>query len=147
MIFFLISCRSSLEVRLRTNAGNTATMSESRSYQVLCQSPNDVIPFDYFYSHRNAQRQRGDNLRSKLNPLSTSYRNTTNKNIPTKLIEVKYRLQGTRVSSVAIATRYGLDGPGIESWCVWGGDSPHPSRPTLGPTQLPVQLAPALSRG
>jgi hypothetical protein len=26
-------------------------------------------------------------------------------------------------SSVGIATRYGLDGPGLESW--WGRDSPH----------------------
>ena len=33
-----------------------------------------------------------------------------------------------RDSSVGIATGYGLDGPGIESW--WGRDFPH-----LGPTQ------------
>jgi hypothetical protein len=38
-----------------------------------------------------------------------------------------------RDSSVGIATRYGLDGPGIESR--WGRDFPHPSRPALGPTQ------------
>ena len=31
--------------------------------------------------------------------------------------------------TVAITTRYGLDGPGIESW--WGRDIPHPSRPAL----------------
>ena len=41
-----------------------------------------------------------------------------------------------RDSSVGVATRYGLDGPGIESW--WGRDFPHPSRPTLGPTQPPI---------
>ena len=35
-----------------------------------------------------------------------------------------------RDSSVGIATRYGLDGPGIESR--WGRDFPHPSRPALG---------------
>ena len=52
---------------------------------------------------------------------------------------------GARDSSVGIATRYGLDGPGIESR--WGGDFPHPSRPTLGPTQPPVQWVPGLSRG
>ena len=52
---------------------------------------------------------------------------------------------GGRDSSVGIATRYGLDGPGIESW--WGRDFPHPSRAALGPTQLPVQWVPDLSRG
>jgi len=31
--------------------------------------------------------------------------------------------------AVDIATRYGLDGPGIESR--WGRDFPHPSRPSL----------------
>ena len=39
-----------------------------------------------------------------------------------------------RDSSVGIATRYGLDGQGIESR--WGRDFPHPSRPALGPTSL-----------
>jgi hypothetical protein len=34
-------------------------------------------------------------------------------------------------SVVGIATRYGLDGLGIESW--WGRDFPHPSRVSLGP--------------
>jgi hypothetical protein len=41
-----------------------------------------------------------------------------------------------RDGSVGIATRYGLDGPGIESR--WGRVFPHPSRPALGPTQPPV---------
>ena len=35
-----------------------------------------------------------------------------------------------RDSSVGIATRYGLDGPGIETR--WGRDFQHPSRPALG---------------
>ena len=48
-------------------------------------------------------------------------------------------------SSVGTATRYGLDGPGIE--CRWGRDFPHLSRPALGPTQPPVKWVPCLSRG
>jgi hypothetical protein len=48
-------------------------------------------------------------------------------------------------SSVGIATRYGLDGPGIESR--WSRDCPHPSTPALGPTQPPAQGVPGLSRG
>ena len=46
--------------------------------------------------------------------------------------------------SVGITTAYGLDGPGIESRC--GRDFPHLSRPSLRPTQPPVQWVPGLSR-
>ena len=48
-------------------------------------------------------------------------------------------------SVVGLATRYGLEGPGIESRC--GRDFPHLSRPALGPIQPPVQWVPGLSRG
>jgi len=48
-------------------------------------------------------------------------------------------------SVVGIATGYGLDGAGIESR--WGRDFPHLSRPTLRPTQPPVQWVPGLSWG
>ena len=48
-------------------------------------------------------------------------------------------------SSVDIATRYGLDGPVIESWL--GRNFPHRSRPALGPTQPPVQWVAGLSQG
>ena len=47
--------------------------------------------------------------------------------------------------AAGIATRYGLDGLGIE--LRWGRDFLHPSRPALGPTQPPVQWVPGLSRG
>jgi hypothetical protein len=45
-------------------------------------------------------------------------------------------------SSVGVATRYGLDGPGIESR--WRRDFPHPSRPAVWPAQPPVQWVPGL---
>ena len=48
-------------------------------------------------------------------------------------------------SVVCIVTAYGLDGLRIESR--WMRDFPHLSRPTLRPTQLPVQWVPGLSRG
>jgi hypothetical protein len=50
-----------------------------------------------------------------------------------------------RDSVVGIATRYGLDGPGIEFR--WGRDFPHPSRPALGPMQPPIQWVPGLFPG
>ena len=54
-------------------------------------------------------------------------------------------ITGGRDSSVGIATRYRLDGPGIE--CRWGRDFPHPSRPAPGPIQSPIQWVPRFSTG
>jgi hypothetical protein len=50
-----------------------------------------------------------------------------------------------RNSSVGIATHYGMDGPGIETW--QGRDFTHPSRPALGPTQPSIQRVPSVYRG
>ena len=50
-----------------------------------------------------------------------------------------------RDSSVGIATRYGLDGPGIEFR--WGRDFLQPSRPALGPTQPPTKWVLVLPGG
>jgi hypothetical protein len=57
-------------------------------------------------------------------------------------------LKGMRMTTVHIIwrrtlqSRYGLDGPGIESW--WGQEFPHPSWPALEPTQPPLQWVPGL---
>ena len=48
-------------------------------------------------------------------------------------------------SSVGIATRYRLDGPGIESR--WGVKLSAPVRPVLGPTQPPIQWVAVPFRG
>ena len=50
-----------------------------------------------------------------------------------------------RQIAVGIATRYGLEGPGIEFR--WGQDFPQLSKPALGPTQPPIQRVPGLSWG
>jgi len=50
-----------------------------------------------------------------------------------------------RDSVFGIATRYGLDGPRIKSR--WAGSFLHPSRPSPGTTQLPVQWVPGLFPG
>jgi hypothetical protein len=55
------------------------------------------------------------------------------------------RREEGRDSSVGIATRYGLDGPGIESR--WRRDFPRPFRPILAPTQPPIQWVLGFSRG
>ena len=64
----------------------------------------------------------------------------------TRLFQTDFQIFRCRDSSVGIATRYGLNGPGIESR--WGGgrDFPHPSRPALGPTHPPVQWVPEVKR-
>ena len=46
---------------------------------------------------------------------------------------------------VSITTRYGLDGPGIETR--WRSDFPHKSRPALVHTQPPIQRTPGLIPG
>ena len=58
---------------------------------------------------------------------------------------LNHRKGRSHESSVGIATRYGMYGPGIESR--WGRDFPLPSRPALWPTQPPIQWVPGLSPG
>ena len=49
-----------------------------------------------------------------------------------------------RDGSVGVATRYGMDGPGIESW-LWARFSAA-SRRALEPTQTPTKWVPVLSQ-
>jgi hypothetical protein len=56
-----------------------------------------------------------------------------------------YSARTGRDSVVGIATRYRLDGPGIESW--WGRDFLHPYRSLVEPTQPPVKWVPGLFPG
>jgi hypothetical protein len=56
-----------------------------------------------------------------------------------KYIRIWYR---AGIAQLVIATRYGLEGHGIESHR--GRDFPHPSRPALEPTQPPIQWVPGL---
>ena len=60
-------------------------------------------------------------------------------------LQTQPRKRSKHSSIVGIATRYGLNGPGIESRYRW--DFPHPSRPALRPTQPPIQRVQDLSRG
>ena len=61
---------------------------------------------------------------------------TQNRRMPI-MSYVHVRDETGRDSVVGITTRYGLDGPGIESRC--RRDFPHLSRPALGPTQPLIQ--------
>jgi len=76
---------------------------------------------------------------------------TSHEDLCTFMILSRWIMLGMRIvsvgrdSSVGIATRYGLDGPGIESR--WRRDFPHPSRPALEPTKPPIQWVPVLFPG
>jgi len=69
---------------------------------------------DYEHTRRNVTKDRRPKLVSAY---------------PKIIFSPTLRVVG-RDSSVGIATRYGLEGPGIESR--WGRDFPHPSRSFLG---------------
>jgi hypothetical protein len=54
------------------------------------------------------------------------------RNLGTEAVSLVITMCCNRVAAGGIVTRYGLDGPGIESR--WRPDFPHPSRPALGLT-------------
>ena len=99
-----------------------------------------IIPHNDDYGNNN--NNNNNNFRIIVYGLSIRFRYQL---IKFDLIKETFTPDGGRDSSVGIATRYGMDGPGIESR--WGRHFPNPSRPALGPTQPPVQWVPDLSRG
>jgi hypothetical protein len=61
------------------------------------------------------------------------------------LMQVCIHFPVGRHSSVGIATRYGLGGPGIESW--WRRHIPLPLGRAVGPNHPPIQRVPAIIAG
>ena len=90
----------------------------------------------------------GQTLRESNYCCSQCFGSTQNKHgrrfIPLLVYACMYVSVGRDIS-VDIASRYGLDGPGIESR--WGRNFPHLSKPALGPTQPPIQRVQGLSQG
>jgi hypothetical protein len=89
----------------------------------LCTFSSSNVPFGNMCCRRFSGRRRPSGSKDPM----AEWLNTFTRNIQESV---------GRDSSVGIATRYELDGPGIESR--WGRNIPHPSRPALGPTQPPV---------
>jgi hypothetical protein len=86
-------------------------------------------------------------LRSTLSIYRCARMNTGGEVAPSTLgliVNSKQQIRG-RDTAVGIATRYGLEGRGIESR--WGRDFSQPSRPALGTTQPPIQRVPGLFPG
>ena len=106
-----------------------------------------IIPFVQFkkcdtFLHNILAYSKSDHL--MLKPVrSSAY--FTYVNAKVRIYLHTYIKSGSRDSSVGIATRYRLEGPGIESR--WGRDFPQSSRTALRPTQPPIQWVPCLSRG
>jgi hypothetical protein len=74
-------------------------------------------------------------VRTDCNALEGIFSTKCFKSRHTQKLHITNNTKQGRDSSVDIAARYGLDGPGIESR--WGGgrDFTHLSRPSLGPSQ------------
>ena len=94
------------------------------------------FPYSSRYSHQHTvlKQPRSVFLSKSDSKLSHTHK-TENINLTLKATAIY--LARFRYSSVGIATRYGLGGPGTE--VRWGRGFPHPSRPSLGPTQPLVQ--------
>jgi hypothetical protein len=104
----------------------------------------------YCNSQQSLQAQDVTSLFQNMNPLTSSFCVSQISSTGGPLKSLVFRNSNSvslqrRNSVIDIATRYGLDGPGIKSR--WRRDFPHMSRPALGPTQPPIHWVPEISRG
>jgi len=90
------------------------------------------FPLSSSYSHQHpVLKQLRSVFLSKSDSGTSQTHKTKNINLASNATAIC--LAGFRDSSVGIATRYGLSGPGTEARC--GRVFPHTSRPALGSTQ------------
>jgi hypothetical protein len=105
-------------------------------------TPVGTSTVQYIFTHK----QYTEHNKTEYTERNIHNNNNTKSNKRTQsiIIKIHNNLVG-RNSSVGIATRYGLDGPGIETRM--RRDFPHLSRPALWPTQPPIKWVPGLCRG
>jgi hypothetical protein len=100
--------------------------------------------FSTITSHRTTQRHNLHDSKRFLQKAPTNNDGNLCVRCSATINKTNTRTVG-RDSAVSVPTRYGLDGPGIDS--LWGRDFPQPSRPALCPTQPAIRWVPGLSRG
>ena len=105
---------------------------------------------DEINKYRDAKREEESNETSEYRDIKKNINKFLIKNYEVKELHwmAKHRFEaiitmGVPDSSVGIANRYGLDGPGIESR--WGQDFPQHFRRLLNSTLHSVRLLPGLS--
>jgi len=141
MLVFFVS--SFCYVHLRRASGSWLSMQQSLYRNIITGSSRVHATGKILEFHFNLQYMCFRMTLVSWNVREESYK------VPFSVVHVvcrrNYHRLGGRDCVVSIATRYCLDGPGIEYRR--GRDFSHPSRPALGPTQPPIQWVPGLSRG
>jgi hypothetical protein len=96
-----------------------------------------TVSTDVTHTHTHTHTHNNTQCTSsgQQNQISLKPRNSPSQFIPPNTNRYVFNFPNAgRYSAVGIATRYGLDGPGIEYR--WRRDFPHPSRRSLGPPSL-----------